>query len=626
MLMAGRTACASVRLHFTTGGEWMQYFNWQVWLVHLLLELCMTLGYMAMHNTLWELGFSSESSLSHFQKHWMRAGITLIDLGILISLAYGNYMDPMNDFMYQNMQLVVISIQMLDDRLTNWEFVVRASLYAAFDVWSYLLYFHSRAQLLMSLVLLCGFGLVLRRMHGKWHYNASVVFTLVTINGLLYWLLHPQMQLSNRVMSVVIYVVVMMFAFMLWTSSHNERLHRAELKKLADFDSLTNAKTYARFHRDITQLVASAQADGRPLTMVMLDIDHFKVINDRYGHLSGNDVLVGVSTLLDKVLTESRLPYQIYRTGGEEFNIIFPGSNTTAAIAVVRDCWARVRTTPFATDMSTVHVSISVGMTALRPDDVAQNLFRRADNSLYLSKRHGRDTITIEDKTLQLNDQPVALFTYTYFAQPIVDIRDGRTVRSELLLRMYDDMVDRWRLPQDFNIPPATTVHLLHKVLRKLQRRAVNLNLLPEQFLDPEVATVLGQFVAVASLDGPLHVELVDLPELERFKQVAKTYHEAGIKIIIDDVGSDNSFAATRDFLPYVDGVKFAMRNLRDDHDDDALQAKIEFWLRLAAQYHLSFVLEGIETANDVALGRGLGVIEGQGYYYAKPVLPNLGA
>lgn len=584
----------------------------------------MTLGYMAMHNALWEMGFADDSSLSAVQKRWMRRVIPLIDLGILMSLAYGYYMDPMNDHLYQNMQLVVVSIQFLDDRLTSAEFSVRVLLYGLFVLWSYVAYHGTRIQLLLGVLALCGFAILLRRMHGRWHYDYRAVLTLATINGLWYWLFFPRVYLYNRIMSIVIYVVVMMFAFLLWTSSHKERLHRAELKKLADFDSLTNAKTYARFHRDITQLVAQAQSAGQPLTMVMLDIDHFKVINDRYGHLSGNDVLVGVSSLLDKVLSESRLAYQIYRTGGEEFNIIFPNSSTTAAIAVIRDCWARVRTTAFATDLSTVHVSISVGMTALRPDEAAQELFRRADNSLYLSKRHGRDTITIEDQTLQLNNQQVALFTYTYFAQPIVDIRDGKTLRSELLLRMYDDMVDRWRLPQDFNIAPATMVHLLHKVLRQLQQRAVNLNLLPTQFLDPEVTATLQRFAKVAPLDGPLRVELVDLPDLERFKQAAKAYHAAGIKIIIDDVGSDNSYAASRDFLPYVDGVKFAMQNLRDDHDDDALQAKIEFWLQLAATYQLSFVLEGIETANDVQLGRSLGVTEGQGYYYAKPVLPDL--
>jgi diguanylate cyclase (GGDEF)-like protein len=611
-------------MHFTTGGEWMLNFDWQVWLVHLLLELLMTLGYMAMHNSLWELGFADESSLTRVQKRWMRTAIPLIDLFIMVSLAYGYYMDPMNDHLYQNMQLVVISIQLLDDRLTTPEFVTRTLLYAGFVFWSYLAYNHSLPQLVMGWVQLAIFAVVLRRMHHRWHYDYRAVLPLVTANGLLYWLFCAQVYLHNRVMSAIIYVVVMMFAFLLWTSSHNDRVRRAELKKLADFDSLTNAKTYARFHLDSIRLVAAAQRTAQPLTMVMLDIDHFKVINDRYGHLSGNDVLVGVATLLDQVLSASGLNYQIYRTGGEEFNIVFPGSSISTAIAVVRDCWARVRTNAFKTDTSSVHISISVGVTGMRPDEGAQTLFRRADNSLYLSKRRGRDTITVEENTLQINDQQPTLFNYTYFAQPIADIRSGQTLRSELLLRLYDDMVNRWRLPQSFNIPATTMVNLLDRVLRQLPQRAVNLNLLPEQFLNLEVTAALCRFATVATLDGPLQVELVELPELEQFKYAARAYHEAGIKIIIDDVGSDNSYAASRDFLPFVDGVKFAMQNLRDDHDDDALQAKIEFWLQLAATHHLSFVLEGIETENDVRVGQKLGVTRGQGYYYAKPVLPYL--
>ncbi len=103
----------------------------------------MTLGYMAMHNSLWELGFADESSLTRVQKRVMRTVIPLIDVFIMASLAYGYYMDPMNDHLYQNMQLVVISIQLLDDRLTTPEFVTRTLLYAGFVFWSYLAYNHS---------------------------------------------------------------------------------------------------------------------------------------------------------------------------------------------------------------------------------------------------------------------------------------------------------------------------------------------------------------------------------------------------------------------------------------------------------------------------------------------------
>lgn len=600
----------------------MQNFDWQVWLVHLFLTLCMTLGYMAMHNTLWEMAFSDETRLGKAQRHTMRAVIPLIDIGIVVALAFCFYMDPMNDHLYQNMQLIVVSIQLLDDRLTRSEFLTRVFIYDVFIVWSYVAYNHALTQLVLGLILLSACAVLLRILHGKLHYNALAVLTLVIANGALYWLPFRNAYLFNRVASIGTYVVVMMFAFMLWTSSHNERLRRGALKQRADFDSLTNARTYARFHVDMTDLVARMQATGKPLTMVMLDIDHFKAINDRYGHLSGNDVLVGVSTLLDRVLGESGLRYQIYRTGGEEFNIVFANSTPTAAMGVVRDCWAQVRTTQFAAGTSRIHVSISVGMTAMRPGENAQDMFRRADNSLYLSKRHGRDTITVESQTLQLSDKQLATFTYTYFTQPIVDMRDGSTVRSELLLRMYDDMVDRWRLPQDFDINAATMMNLLHKVIHRLDLKVMNLNLLPQQFLNAEIIAALGRFAKNAPLDGPLRVELVDLPPLAAFKDAARLYHAAGIRIIIDDVGSDNSYAASKAFLPYVDGVKFAVQNLRDDHDDDALQAKIEFWLQLARTNNLDFVMEGVETKSDVQLGLALGVVQGQGYYYAKPELP----
>lgn len=112
------------------------------------------------------------------------------------------------------------------------------------------------------------------------------------------------------------------------------------------------------------------------------------------------------------------------------------------------------------------------------------------------------------------------------------------------------------------------------------------------------------------------------MPDLGTMRRSTAMYRDANIIVLIDDVGSDNSFELVQELLPYVDGVKFAIRNLRKTETFARTKERIRFWVGVAKRSKIKFVLEGVEDSTEVAFARSLGIEYFQGYYYGKPALP----
>lgn len=165
----------------------------------------------------------------------------------------------------------------------------------------------------------------------------------------------------------------------------------------------------------------------------------------------------------------------------------------------------------------------------------------------------------------------------------------------------------------------------MRKALTNSPTRRLAINLTNAQFIDQSVALALTQFCN--SEDGPdeLTVEITDVPDMVTTRNITAIYRAGGIRIDIDDVGSDNSFELVQHLLPYVDGVKFAMQNLRRNNDEAMLQERIRFWADVAQEHGLTFILEGVENAAEVTFAHDtLGIDLFQGYYFDKPQLPSL--
>jgi two-component system, cell cycle response regulator len=161
-------------------------------------------------------------------------------------------------------------------------------------------------------------------------------------------------------------------------------------------DALTGLHNRRYMEIHLGTLVEQAAARGRPLSILVLDIDFFKAINDGYGHSAGDDVLKEFSRRLKKAVRGIDLAC---RFGGEEFVVVMPDTGVAMATMVAERLRKRIATEPFRINQNTrtVQATISVGIAAMRSvEDRPSDIIRRADEALYRAKRQGRNRVVAD--------------------------------------------------------------------------------------------------------------------------------------------------------------------------------------------------------------------------------------
>jgi diguanylate cyclase (GGDEF)-like protein len=173
-----------------------------------------------------------------------------------------------------------------------------------------------------------------------------------------------------------------------------------EARQLADLDALTSLHNRRYFHETLAREVARAHRYQRNLALIIFDLDDFKAINDRIGHLAGDAVL---SEAADRVREVVRSADIACRVGGDEFAVILPESTLSDADQLYGRLQRAVSTRPLGEAGA---LKISAGVAALRPDDDAIAFFQRADNALYGAKEQGKGQVVAASMTAP--DPPVA--------------------------------------------------------------------------------------------------------------------------------------------------------------------------------------------------------------------------
>jgi two-component system cell cycle response regulator len=165
------------------------------------------------------------------------------------------------------------------------------------------------------------------------------------------------------------------------------RRQNRELDEVSRTDSLTGLGNRRHVMERIPELTSAALRHRRPLAVVMIDLDHFKDINDSLGHAGGDVVLREVASRLRLVLRKEDIAG---RWGGDELIALLPFTDLAAAKAVAERLWWEVRSTPVATGQGEQKVTVSIGYAA--GADEPEALLEAADDALYRAKRSGRDT------------------------------------------------------------------------------------------------------------------------------------------------------------------------------------------------------------------------------------------
>ncbi|KQS71197.1 bifunctional diguanylate cyclase/phosphodiesterase [Modestobacter sp. Leaf380] len=418
----------------------------------------------------------------------------------------------------------------------------------------------------------------------------------------------------------------------------------AELRHQAFHDGLTGLANRALFLDRLEHALQLHARDLRPVSVVFLDLDDFKVINDTLGHAAGDELLVRVA---DRLTGAVRTGDTVARLGGDEFAVLLEDGGDPLQIGAKIAGGLR---TPFTVRGNTLDVHASVGICALDADDApvaADELLARSDTAMYSAKRSGKDRIvaySVGMSLAELQDQELRQALRTAIDdkrvrlayQPIVELETGRVLGLEALARWRHEDTD---VPPDVFIPlaertglmPALTADLLAEACRKLaewttgrhEPLTVHVNVAPSQVIAPGFVAIVGELVSrYRLLPGQLVLEITEsgiFADLDAAKRTVTQLRHLGVGVSLDDFGVGYSSLAQLNSMP-LDSVKID-RSFLAAIDTDARQATfLRAVLRLAEDIGLQVVAEGVERPSQVRQLRALGCEFAQGYLLGRPM------
>jgi diguanylate cyclase (GGDEF)-like protein len=377
----------------------------------------------------------------------------------------------------------------------------------------------------------------------------------------------------------------------------------------------------------------------------MIDLDHFKEVNDTLGHAKGDELLKQVAVRISAAVGEGTL---VARLGGDEFAIVLARAQEAGDAGTVLERLIATLASAYALGPDRVFISASIGV-ASYPDAglEAVPLLRHADQAMYAAKKAGRNRYCHFHQSLQDAAHQRALLTsglrdalarreFALQYQPIFELATGRLHKAEALVRWHRPgagMVS----PAEF-IPLAESSGLILEIGDWVFRQAVadacrlraggmaldiSVNVSPVQFLnDAELTTRWLEHLAAQSLPAAgITLEITEglLLELSgAVRDKLRAFSAAGIEIALDDFGTGySSLAYLRKFdIDYLKIDRAFVGNIDRNAEDLALCEAI---VAMAHRLGLKVVVEGIETAAQLALMRAAGCDYAQGYYLGKP-------
>jgi diguanylate cyclase (GGDEF)-like protein len=435
-----------------------------------------------------------------------------------------------------------------------------------------------------------------------------------------------------------------------WVSIHQDitaqRQVEAKLAYMARYDPLTGLANRAVFLEETNEALARLCEIGEPFSILLLDLDQFKVVNDSLGHAAGDSLLRAVAARLRQITHEVD---HVARFGGDEFVLLqaIEGDRRDQKANAIRlaNRILKTITEPYDLDGRKIVIGVSIGIT-LAPDDGrdADALTRNADLALYKAKSEGRNRYRLFETSMgtdarkrrQLEDdmrKAIVRDEFELHYQTIFDVETGECCGAEALVR--------WRHPNrglifpDQFIALAEESGLIIPLGERILRRAcadaakwpphlkVAVNLSPMQFKQSNLLDILGSALNEAGLASTrLELEITETVLIEKNEEnlaVLRRIKSLGASIVLDDFGIGYSSMRYLQIFP-IDKIKIDksfIQSMPSHSDSMAIVCAIA---GLARNLDIETTAEGVETLEEYALLRSAGCQLAQGYLFSRPV------
>ena len=418
------------------------------------------------------------------------------------------------------------------------------------------------------------------------------------------------------------------------------------VRHLAHFDALTDLPNRYSLHERLEQALGFARRNRMRLALMLIDLDHFKSINDSLGHHCGDQLLVQVGRRLSAAVRDSDL---VARLGGDEFVVVLPDISAPSDAAHAADKIVKAVAEPYQIDGNLLRSSPSIGI-CLFPDDATEgsDLLKKADVAMYHAKSRGRcnyqfftdqmhaaavKRISIEaDMRLALEREEFVLHY-----QPQLDLRSGRLVGVEALIR--------WQHPQRGLMPPLEFISIAEEsglikaigdwVLREACRQLaqwksrgidslrMSVNLSTSQFLDQGLPGRIQEILMATGLGAnSLDLEVTESMSMNSPHDtiaMMRLLTGYGLSLSIDDFGTGYSSLSYLKLFP-ISTLKIDRSFVKDIETDPNDADICDVTVLLAHKLGLQVVAEGVETPAQLKYLLSIGCEKIQGYLISKPL------
>jgi diguanylate cyclase (GGDEF)-like protein/PAS domain S-box-containing protein len=422
-----------------------------------------------------------------------------------------------------------------------------------------------------------------------------------------------------------------------------------QIEHQAYHDSLTGLPNRFLFRDRLTVALAHARRTNRPVAVMFLDIDSFKLVNDTLGHSLGDELL---KALASRLMTALREEDTIARMGGDEFTILLSNIKSPDDAALIAQKLLDAVAQPTRVEGHELFVTTSIGI-ALYPQDgdSAESLLKNADNAMYRAKeigpnqyqlctlemnRRATDRLSLENALRRAVDRREFVLHY----QPQLRIDSEQVVGMEALLR--------WNRPDYGLVEPARFIPVAEETrmiveigewaLREACRQArewqrtrfpnlrMGVNLSPRQFQHSDLRRMIAAALDDSGLDpSRLELEITEstaMQNTERTAAILRSLRNMGVQIAIDDFGTGHSSLNYLRTFP-IDCVKIDQAFVHEIEGSASDRAIVAAVIAMAHGLNLRVTAEGVETEAQLQFLREHGCEEVQGFLFSKPIAPD---